>query len=114
MKTFGEVAAAARKAKALTLEKVAKAVGSHKGYISGIENGKVNAPSPKILKKMCKLLGLDEFKSMLRVTIEKSKDNDVREYLEAVCQDEFADDEAAAPAAAPTPAKKPTAMAATG
>jgi transcriptional regulator with XRE-family HTH domain len=58
MLTFGQRVKDARKAKGWTLERAAKAVKSHKGYISGIENGKVNAPSPKIIPLLCRHLEL--------------------------------------------------------
>lgn len=50
----------------MTLEAVAKKIGSHKGYISGIENGKVNPPSLKIIRKFCRLFSQDE-KTMVRI-----------------------------------------------
>ena len=50
----------------MTLEAVAKKIGSHKGYISGIENGKVNPPSVKIIRRFCKLFGQDE-RTMVRI-----------------------------------------------
>ncbi|HLY74900.1 MAG TPA: helix-turn-helix transcriptional regulator [Planctomycetota bacterium] len=43
----------------MTLEFVAKKLGSHKGYVSGIENGKVNPPSVALIKKFSKLFGQD-------------------------------------------------------
>lgn len=55
MSKFGEVVKALRLADELTLEAVAKRIGSHKGYISGIENGKVNAPSVKVLRRYQKI-----------------------------------------------------------
>jgi transcriptional regulator with XRE-family HTH domain len=58
MLTFGQRIKEARKLKGWTLEKTAKAVRSHKGYISGIENGKVKAPSPKIIPLLCSKLEL--------------------------------------------------------
>jgi transcriptional regulator with XRE-family HTH domain len=58
MKTFGQRIQEARKAKGLTLEQLAKVIKSHKGYISGIEHGKVNAPSPKMIPPMCRKLDL--------------------------------------------------------
>jgi transcriptional regulator with XRE-family HTH domain len=64
MKRFGEVIKDARLAKRLTLEAVAKAIRSHKGYISGIEHGQVNPPSPKIVAKLCAKLELP-FEEML-------------------------------------------------
>jgi transcriptional regulator with XRE-family HTH domain len=59
MTTFGERIRNLRRAKEMTLEKVAKKIGSHKGYISGIENGKVNPPSMKFVRKLSSLLGAD-------------------------------------------------------
>jgi transcriptional regulator with XRE-family HTH domain len=59
MKTFGQIIKEARKSKDLTLEQVAKTCRTHKGYISGIENGVVRAPSPKIVPLLCKKLELD-------------------------------------------------------
>lgn len=56
-RTFGERLHEARKNAGLTLEEVAKRIHSHKGYISGIENSKVNAPSPKAIKRLCQLFG---------------------------------------------------------
>jgi transcriptional regulator with XRE-family HTH domain len=41
---FGDLVRKMRKEKSLTLEAVAKKVGSHKGYVSGIENDRVNPP----------------------------------------------------------------------
>lgn len=58
MKTFGERIRTARLAKGLTLEALAKVIKSHKGYVSGIENGKVNAPSHKLIPALCRRLGL--------------------------------------------------------
>lgn len=64
MRRFCDVVKSARKEKGLTLEKVAKAVGSHKGYISGIENDKVDPPMPGVVAKLAKVLGL-EFEELL-------------------------------------------------
>ena len=54
MSRFGERVKKLRKDKNLTVEKVAKAIGSHKGYVSGIENGKVKPPSPKLVRKIAR------------------------------------------------------------
>jgi transcriptional regulator with XRE-family HTH domain len=50
----------------MTLEGVAKKIGSHKGYVSGIENDKVNPPSVKIIRKFAKLFGHDE-RTLVRI-----------------------------------------------
>lgn len=60
MSNFGDLVKKLRKEKGITLEAVAKKIGSHKGYVSGIENGKVNPPSVKIVRKFAKLFGQDE------------------------------------------------------
>jgi transcriptional regulator with XRE-family HTH domain len=56
---FGDLVKKLRKEEGLTLETVAKKIGSHKGYVSGIETDKVNPPSIKIIKKFAKLFGQD-------------------------------------------------------
>lgn len=55
MSKFGEVVKTLRKADGLSLAVVAKRLGSHKGYVSGIENAKVNPPSVRILRKYHKV-----------------------------------------------------------
>jgi transcriptional regulator with XRE-family HTH domain len=57
---FGDLVKRLRKEKGLTLEAVAKKIGSHKGYVSGIENAKVNPPSVKIIRKFARLFTQDE------------------------------------------------------
>lgn len=59
MLRFGEHVKAAKEAKGLTLDTIAKACGTHKGYVSGIIKGVVRPPAPKILKKLCRRLGLN-------------------------------------------------------
>jgi transcriptional regulator with XRE-family HTH domain len=58
-RTLGEVIHTARREKRLTLEDLAKLIGSTKSYLSSIELGKVGPPRPKLLKKMSEALGLD-------------------------------------------------------
>lgn len=60
MSNFGDLVKTLRREKGLTLEAVAKKIGSHKGYVSGIENGKVNPPSVKIIRKFAKLFAQNE------------------------------------------------------
>lgn len=57
MSHFGELVRRLRKEKGLTLEAVAAKIGTSKGYVSGIENDKVNPPSVKLIKKYAKLFG---------------------------------------------------------
>jgi transcriptional regulator with XRE-family HTH domain len=57
--SFGQRILEARKEKGLTLQELANKAGTHKGYVSGIETGKLNAPAPKVIEIFCKVLGLD-------------------------------------------------------
>lgn len=66
MSNFGDLMKRLRKERSLTLEAVAKRIGSHKGYVSGIENDKVNPPSVKIIRKFAKLFNQDE-RSLVRI-----------------------------------------------
>ncbi len=66
MSNFGELVKRLRKEKGMTLEAVARKIGSHKGYVSGIENGKVNPPSVKIIRKFAKLFSQDE-RTLVRI-----------------------------------------------
>jgi transcriptional regulator with XRE-family HTH domain len=59
MSDFGDLVKKLRKEKGLTLDRVARKIGSQKGYVSGIENGKVNPPSVKIIRKFAHLFGQD-------------------------------------------------------
>jgi transcriptional regulator with XRE-family HTH domain len=59
MTSFGEVVRSRRKVLRMTLEAVGKAAGGlSKGYMSGIENGKVNPPSAKVTARLAKALKL--------------------------------------------------------
>ncbi len=66
MSNYGDLVKRLRKQKGMTLEGVAKKIGSHKGYVSGIENGKVNPPSVKIIRKFAKLFAQDE-RTLVRI-----------------------------------------------
>ncbi len=66
MSRFGELVKRLRKDRSMTLEQVARKIQSHKGYVSGIENGKVNPPSVKFIKKFARIFQHDE-KLMVRL-----------------------------------------------
>jgi len=72
MKRFGEMVKDARLAKRLYLEQLAAATGTHKGYLSGIENGKVRPPSVKILRPLSKVLGIPLRTLLLHAWVEKA------------------------------------------
>jgi len=56
---FGDRLRKLRRGRGLSLKVVADAIGTFKGYVCGIEGGKVNPPSVKIIKKIAKLFGQD-------------------------------------------------------
>jgi transcriptional regulator with XRE-family HTH domain len=67
MSRFGDLVKQLRKERSMTLEQVARKIQSHKGYVSGIENGKVNPPSVKFIRKFARIFGYDE-KQMVRMS----------------------------------------------
>jgi transcriptional regulator with XRE-family HTH domain len=69
---FGALVKRLRKDRGLTLENVASKIGSHKGYVSGIESGKVNPPSVKLIRKFAKLFGQDERRLVLLAWVDKA------------------------------------------
>jgi SOS-response transcriptional repressor LexA len=66
MSRFGDLVKRLRKERSMTLEQVARKIQSHKGYVSGIENGKVNPPSVKFIRKFARIFQFDE-KQMVRM-----------------------------------------------
>lgn len=80
MKDFASVVKEARRFKGLTLQQVASKVGTHKGYISGAENRKVNPPSAKIVRKLAKLFDLDVQELLILAAVEKAP-KEVREIM---------------------------------
>ncbi len=72
MSYFGDLVRRLRKERNMTLEAVAKKIGSHKGYVSGIENGKVNPPSVKFIRKFAKLFNFDERQMVVLAYVDKA------------------------------------------
>jgi transcriptional regulator with XRE-family HTH domain len=72
MNTFGEFVRSMRKAKGFTLEKLADQVGTEKGYISSIENGKVNPPSAEVVRDMASALGVPREELLLLAYVQKA------------------------------------------
>ena len=60
--SFGELLRLRRKKMEMTLIAICRKIGGgfNKGYLSGIENGKVNPPSESVTKKLARALELDE------------------------------------------------------
>lgn len=78
--TFGEFVHSMRKAKGLTLEKLAKKIGTEKGYISSIENGKVNPPSADVVRQMAGALDVPKEELLLLAYVQKAPD-EIRKLL---------------------------------
>jgi transcriptional regulator with XRE-family HTH domain len=91
---FGDLVRKLRKGKGLTLDAVAKKIGTHKGYVSGIENDKVNPPSVKIIKKFAKLFTQDE-RTLVRIAWADKAPAIIREDAQRVMA--LADSEGASP-----------------
>ncbi len=72
MSNFGDLVRKLRKERGMTLEAVARKLGSHKGYVSGIENGKVNPPSVKFIRKFSKIFNWDEKRMAILAYVDKA------------------------------------------
>lgn len=72
MQEFGKRVRQLRHEHALTLEAVAKVAKIRKGYLSGIENGRVNPPSPKVVRGIAKALGVEARGLLLLAAVEKA------------------------------------------
>ena len=85
MSQFGDLVKRLRKERGLTLEQVARKIGSHKGYVSGIENGKVNPPSVKFIRKFARIFGHDE-KEMVRIAYLDKAPKIIRDEIRSVVE----------------------------
>ena len=65
MQSFKDTVKAARVERGLSLSALAAILGTFKSYVSGIENGKVAAPSPKLVLLFAKALRLDKTELLL-------------------------------------------------
>lgn len=64
MKTLGEYLAQGRKSKGLSLRTVESNIGISNAYLSQLENGKIQEPSPVVLQKLSKVYGLSYLESL--------------------------------------------------
>lgn len=106
MSRFGDRVRKLRREKGLTLEAVAKRIGSHKGYVSGIENDKVNPPSVKIIEKYAKLFGHDVRMLVRLAWVDKAPAilrEDAEKFLEWSLRAERSPGEKATSSADPSP-----------
>lgn len=72
MERFGTLIRRHRFSRGWTLEDVARRLRTHRGYVSGWENGGVNPPSAKLVIRLAKLYGLDQEDLLLRAWSEKA------------------------------------------
>lgn len=59
MTSFGHAVRARRMYYRMTLEKLAKRIGTHKGYVSMWENGKSSPPGTRFIKRIARALSMD-------------------------------------------------------
>jgi transcriptional regulator with XRE-family HTH domain len=81
---FGAAIRIARKHRGLTLDAMSGKTRLCKGYLSGIENGKVNPPIPAAVIRLAKHLGLPERELILLAYVSKAPKavRDVPEFVE--------------------------------
>lgn len=72
MQTFGKFLRELRVAKEMSLTELAHKAGVEKGYLSGVENRKVNPPSAKVVRVLAKVLRHDVKDLLMRAYIEKA------------------------------------------
>jgi len=72
MTTFGGMIHSLRASRGMTLEQVAKRCGTHKGYISSIERGKVAPPSTKLVVRLSRVFGVDAQELAIQAWVDKA------------------------------------------
>lgn len=77
---FGELLRRLRKAKGMTLQALADKIGSHKGYISAMENAKSNPPTAIVIARLSRALGYDSKKLLLLAYVDRAPET-IREEL---------------------------------
>lgn len=82
---FGKKIHELRKMKSLTLDVLAAKIGSSKGYLSGIENGKINPPTDKFVRKLARIFGQDEME-MLKMAYLDRMPPDIRKEFARVLE----------------------------
>lgn len=69
---FAEILRRARRAMGFSLQNLADKMKTSKGYLSGLECRKVNPPSPKVVRKLVKILHLDLDELLVHSFVEKA------------------------------------------
>lgn len=105
--SFGEIVKRRRQELGLRLTFVAGKVGTNKGYVSGIENGRVNPPAPAFVRKFCTVLHLP-FEAMLSIAHAQKAPKAVRTWFVDLVDQKYSD---AIAASKPVPTEKNTAPA---
>jgi transcriptional regulator with XRE-family HTH domain len=100
MSRFGDLVKRLRKDRSMTLEQVARKIQSHKGYVSGIENGKVNPPSVKFIRKFARIFQFDE-KQMVRLAYVDKAPKLIRDEAQVILDAAGSNGSAAASAGVP-------------
>lgn len=101
MNTFGSVLKQAIQDRKFTLNAAAKAVGTYKGYISGIINRKIPPPSPKMIRKICKIFELDVNEMLARASFEKLPEGVAYVYLQDLISEVLGTGKTRAPGSIP-------------
>ena len=88
MKTFGEFIKEKRLKKGINLRKLAELLVVAPAYLSDIENGNRNSPSPDKMEKLVEVLGLNEDeKNLMYDLAAKDRDNtvapDISQYVKS-------------------------------
>ena len=92
MSNFGELMRRLRRERGLSLKTVARKLCTQKGYLSGIENGKVNPPSARLVKRISQLYEQDE-RMLLRLAWADKAPSLIREdAVRMVSQTDLEDD----------------------
>jgi transcriptional regulator with XRE-family HTH domain len=82
---LGSAIHAARRDRGLTLAQLGAEVGVSRGYLSGVETGRVSQPSDKLLRRISEVLGLDPGRLIaFRVASGIPSDADLKALLDLI------------------------------
>lgn len=81
MNSFGQIITAVRAQKGLTLTQMARRCRTHKGYVSGIENGKVSPPAAGMTRRFAHALKLDPL-DLIELGWSEKAPKDIRERVQ--------------------------------
>lgn len=79
-KDFASMLKDARLSWQLSITDLAKKADVEKSYLSGIERGMVNPPSPRVTRRLVKVLGLDRREMLVHAWIAKA-DKEIRDIV---------------------------------